>query len=1295
MILSVLSWIALFFAEWVLARKLDRMFAPDLLGRLRKTAEQWTAQLPTDVYAEVGAIFPPLPRTSDAKGGRDRPHLSKVRRLLLEGYPPSAEDWNQALLEHWRMKRVDLGDDAQSFFLLPDAAAQPLLRDLANALFRECAHDTKLFQMEMLRRTDALSPPEISRTTPFVAPSEYFAPFEDPVRLFNHAWMQVGRRDLVERLVEFTDSENHAVALLPGRGGIGKSRLLREFARQYESGTRSRRLLFVVPDVPISPSSIDALPNEPLVIVVDDAHRHADISTLLSSIRRRQPAAKVLLSSRPNGVDRLNSALGRAAYDVREILRFEDLGELTREEVKDLARQALGTRQAHLADRLASITRDSPLITVVGGQLIAEGKVHPDLLQQNEEFLHVVLGAFEDVLLGKVHEQIPEERCQDLLRLISAVAPVYPENEEFQRSGAQFLGISTAQLLGALDVLEEAGVLIRRGKALRITPDVLADHLLEDACLTRSGQPTGYGRQVYDAFGSEHQIRVFANLAELDWRRRASGRPVVDLLTNIWSEIEEDFRTASPFRRLTILKALDDVAFYQPGPSLRIVELAISHPSAAEDGGEYRVFGSSISNESVLRELPRLLRRIAYHPEYTSRCCDLLWQLGRDDQRELNPYPEHAIRVLQDLARYDHEKPVGYNEMVLAAVERWMREPDVHDHRHSPCDVLDPLLAKVGESSRTEGFQIVFHPFQVSRERTAHIRERAIVIMTEAAHGDSLKGAVRAVKSLHEVVRNPMGIFGMELSPEQEAAWIPEQLQAMEVLYSVCTRPRDALAYLKCVEAVDWHVEFGDEGPLKERAKEIIASVPRVPDLFLTEALLAHGVGLDLDGEEEDKTGLRRWERFEARRKMAAQCLLEACPDAEEGCNRIVERISTIESAGADVSVHHLLMYLAEADPTYAARLVEIVIERIHTPLAAHLSPLLYQVRVVDEARYLSAAEKILRTGDPALGASLAASLRGADWSAGVSADHEKVFRSLLSNPDPWVRRVALGSLSSLGEHGPRRAIDLALSADIGSESYLAEELCGIFNPKHGTVAEQLLDEEWEILLSRLEAAEDIGGYHAGELLAYAARLTPRGVMRLFLNRLERSPESGSRFRPLPSEFQRDLCGFSESPDYNDILRDIRDRALTYPDSIQYWLPDLYSIVSGYDESGLSVLNEWIESGDAMKIEGASRLLRKAHHDFVFQHIDSTARMLERAKLAGDEVFREVMGNLFSLAISGEYHGTPGQPMPRKVSMQDRAEELAARADLPSTARDFYAALARHAEKSIRDDLARDEERAA
>jgi hypothetical protein len=1146
--------------------------------------------------------------------------------------------------------------------------------------------------MEVLRRTAALSP-EVSGAMPFIAPDEYFAPLEEPVRIFSHAWMHVGRRELIERLVEFAESQDHTVALLPGRGGIGKSRLLREFARQYESGTGNRLILLVIPDVPISPSSIAALPDEPLIIVVDDAHRHTDLSTLLSALRRREPAAKVLLSTRPNGVDRLNSALMRASFDVREILPFENLRELTREEVKDLARQALGTRQAHLTDRLASITRGSPLITVVGGQLIAEGKVHPHLLHQNEEFLRVVLSTFEDVLLGKVSEQIPEERCRNLLRLIAAVAPVYPENEEFQRIGAQFLGIDKLQLLEALDVLEEAGVLLRRGNTLRITPDVLADHLLEDACLTRSGQPTGYGRQVYDAFGSEHRIRVFANLAELDWRRRASGRPAVDLLTSIWSEIEEEFRTSSPFRRLTILKALDDVAFYQPGPSLRIVELAISHPSTAEDGGEYRVFGSSINDESVLRELPRLLRRIAYHPEYISRCCDLLWQLGRDDQRELNPYPEHAIRVLQDLAKYDHEKPVAFNEMGLAAVERWTREPDVHNHRHSPFDVLDPLLAKVGESSRSEGFQIVFHPFQVSREMTAHIRERAIAMMAEAAHGESLKGAVRAVKSLHEVVRDPMGIFGMELTPADEEAWTPEQLQAMEVLHRVCTRPRDPLVYVKCVAAVDWHVEYGGEGPLKERAKEIIASVPRSFDLFLTEALLAHGVdGLDLDGEEDDKTGLKRWERFEARRKAAAERFLEECPNAEDGFARLVERFTTIHDAGVNASTHHLLTYLAKADPTYAARLVEIAIERIDTPLAFHLSPLLYQVRVADEARYLSAAEKILQTGDPALGASLAESLRGADWSAGVSADHESIFRRLLSHPDRWVREQALGSLSTFGDHDIRRAIDLALAADIGSESSLAEELCGLFHPEHGIAPDQLMAEDWATLLGRLEAVEDIGGYHAGELLAYAARRTPRGVMRLFLNRLERSLGSEPRFRPLPYEFRRGLRGFSESPDYEEILRDIRDRALTYPDSIQYWLPDLYSIVTGYDESGLSILKEWIESDDAMKIEAASRLLRKAHHDFVFQHAGFAARLLERAKAAGDTVYREVRGNLFSLAISGEYHGTPGKPMPRHVSMRESAEELADLADLPTAARDFYASLARHAERSIRDDLARDEE---
>ena len=64
------------------------------------------------------------------------------------------------------------------------------------------------------------------------------------------------------------------------------------------------------------------------------------------------------------------------------------------------------------------------------------------------------------------------------------------------------------------------------------------------------------------------------------------------------------------------------------------------------------------THSDVLRQLPALLRQISYTLDYLPRCCNLLWELGRDDDRMPHSKPDHAIRVLTDLGGYEIGKAV-------------------------------------------------------------------------------------------------------------------------------------------------------------------------------------------------------------------------------------------------------------------------------------------------------------------------------------------------------------------------------------------------------------------------------------------------------------------------------------------------------------------------------------------------------------------------------------------------------------------------------------------------------------
>ncbi|MBW4493876.1 MAG: hypothetical protein KME26_12480 [Oscillatoria princeps RMCB-10] len=517
-----------------------------------------------------------------------------------------------------------------------------------------------------------------SGLTTFVSSENFFRPLLNANNLFNHTWSFVGRADLTEKLQKFVELDQKRVAILPGRGGIGKTKLLHAFAGDFSNRHPKLELRFWMEGAPITGESLDELPAAPCVIVVDDAHRREDLRTLFSAVQQRHQELKLklVLSCRPQGINRLSSLLTQAGFDSREIEEFKELKELSREDVKALACQALGSEFAYLADSLAAFTWDCPLITVVGGRLVADKKISPQLLERDKGFQKTVLTRFTEVRLGQVSDLIDRERCQSLLKLIAAAAPICPDNEPFQQAAAEFLGVERPVLVKDIDILEESGVLIRRGDTLQITPDVLSDHILHEACLTARGKPTGYAQQVFEKFKSLTIVpnHVLPNLAELDWRIRHASGEETDVLTDIWQTITEQFRNASHSDRDYLLHLLTKVAEYQPKRMLELVEFAMRNPATTtslED--DWLPRSQQWTHADVLSQLPELLRRISYTPDYRTRCWDLLWELGRHESPEVNNYPGDAIQTLIDFEKYDLDKSRELNQAVWEEFPRWLK----------------------------------------------------------------------------------------------------------------------------------------------------------------------------------------------------------------------------------------------------------------------------------------------------------------------------------------------------------------------------------------------------------------------------------------------------------------------------------------------------------------------------------------------------------------------------------------------------------------------------------------------
>lgn len=410
------------------------------------------------------------------------------------------------------------------------------------------------------------------RVSPFATAGEYFAWSLDPKKYFNHSWALVGGKDVLDRIRGFATGQG-TVGVLYGAGGLGKSKILLEFANAFDEQATGWKIHFLRETMPLSGDFARGLPADPCIVVIDDAHRYAQLETALTLLREQRYAGrtKFILTARPSAKQLIDATLARSA-DASEIIDLGRIEPLRAQDARSLAEQALGPADLIHLDRLVNASSRTPIVIVVGGRLIRDKQLDPGLFATDEAFQRAVLDRFYEEVTKIL--PAPTQPWRDLLTLVSALGPVRAVDPQFRQSAAEFLEFQPWDLVERLGVLEQGGLLWRRGGLLEVTPDVLADYLLQSKCVSAGDEDTGLAKGLFDKFAGLSGANLFRNLGELQWRiDQTKGRPQV--LWAIWSAVETEFAAANYAGRVHILGVIREAAIYQPKQALRIVKQAI------------------------------------------------------------------------------------------------------------------------------------------------------------------------------------------------------------------------------------------------------------------------------------------------------------------------------------------------------------------------------------------------------------------------------------------------------------------------------------------------------------------------------------------------------------------------------------------------------------------------------------------------------------------------------------------------------------------------------------------------
>jgi hypothetical protein len=174
----------------------------------------------------------------------------------------------------------------------------------------------------------------------FASTAEYFAG-KNPVghfQILDFGTTLLGREEQIRALDDFAHDERRRVCILSGRGGIGKSKILHDWANSKPSET-----VFLKDAPHWHEDSEKEIPITCKTLIVDDAHRQETFGKVLQLLQDTvsHRDLKLIVSTRPGSATLLSQQISRQ-IDPSQVAQLPELQELNRQQSRALAEEVLG-----------------------------------------------------------------------------------------------------------------------------------------------------------------------------------------------------------------------------------------------------------------------------------------------------------------------------------------------------------------------------------------------------------------------------------------------------------------------------------------------------------------------------------------------------------------------------------------------------------------------------------------------------------------------------------------------------------------------------------------------------------------------------------------------------------------------------------------------------------------------------------------------------------------------------------------------------------------------------------------